>query len=207
MDTENSVSSLSLALEQQDLLAANHLSSSLSKHFHLNSYAAKAGYPHEATFNKDINDCTSDFKNLKEFNYDVAQKLFSQISQNDQHTREIGIDALENAILTWANKQNCLKAKQKSNKVLSENNNISENSIFKDEMQENKDITSTLMQKALASLSRFHICCPFPDVRNRCEQILTKLQVSKIKYCSRAEKIGSDILLSFDKLYYYDFIY
>jgi len=170
--TTNSVSSLSLALEQQDLLAPNHLSS-LSKQFHSSSYTANTVHSHEASFHN----CFTDLKNQEEFNYDIAQTLFSKISQDDQHTRELGMDALEDAILSWANKQYCQKSKYNSNNVHLDNNNA-ENRILKDKGQENKDITSTLMQKALASLSRLHICCPFPDIRNRCDQILMKLKVS-----------------------------
>ena len=179
MDTENRVSSLSVALEQQDLLSANSLSSSLSKHF--SNYAAD-NYGATDGIRNDTSNRPADFDVLEkheQFNYDVAQRLFSQISQNDQNIREVGMDALENAILSWACHQNDFEERQSPKSVHSQNNNnISNGSSIHNFSNKNNDLTSTLMQKALASLSRLHICCPFPDVRNRCDQILAKLKVS-----------------------------
>ena len=172
MDTENSVSALSLALEHQELQSTNHLSS--------NRFYSNRNATNNHTSTENFRDDNFQLKQ-DQFNYELAQKLFSQISQDDQHTRELGMNALESEILLWASRKNCLEQTQNSKKVLLVEDYGTDNNVLEDGIHKgNKDIISALMQKALASLSRLHICCPFPDVRNRCEQILTKLKVCKL---------------------------
>lgn len=171
MATKNSVTSLSLALKHQEL-QSNHLPSNPYKNYSSNN--------HSSAKNLQNDDSHSAYQiNQEQFNYDIAQELFSQISQNDQQTREVGLDALEEAILNWASGQTSAKQSRISKKVHLVDNNNTEKDVSEDDtgiQKENKDVISTLMQKALASLARLHVCCPFPDVRNRCEQILTKLE-------------------------------
>ena len=199
MDSSNSVSSLSIALEQQDLLITNHLASSLSKHCNQNS-------PRDRNSQNLIADNNSyDYFSYgfeENLTYDSAQKLFSQISHNDQQTREEGLDGLAQIMLSWASKQQTLKEKGSEHAI----NDLSKNS----NKVSNKDeeiACPILMQKAIASLSRLCICCPFPDVRHRCDQVLIELKVrifADCLWCFFALTIPS-LLMHFDKIYQFSF--